>query len=265
MLPPLPEQRKIAAILSTWDEAIALTERLIAALQERKKGFMQRLLTGEVRFPGFEVEPKDTTLREAKRLTEQTAPLNWSYTFLGEVTYESKERVGQNNKHNLPVVGVNNIHGIDTNPKYFADDLSRYKVIKPGMFAYNPMRLNIGSIGYCTPKIGEGLVSPDYVVFGCNQQKIDPDFLYYCTQSDNWKSWTNKAGAGSVRVRIYYNEICRYPIILPPITEQSKIAAILLKADVEIALRKQYLESLKLQKKGLMQRLLTGEVRVMVE
>ena len=55
---PLPEQLKIAEILSTWDEAIAQTEQLIAALQRRKKGIMQRLLTGEVRFAGFEVQGK---------------------------------------------------------------------------------------------------------------------------------------------------------------------------------------------------------------
>ena len=61
-LPPLPKQRKIAAILSTWDEAIALTDQLIAALQERKKGLMQRLLTGEVRFPGFEGEWEEVLL-----------------------------------------------------------------------------------------------------------------------------------------------------------------------------------------------------------
>ena len=52
-LPPLPEQRKIAKILSTWDRAIELTDNLIAAKQHRKKALMQRLLTGKVRFPGF--------------------------------------------------------------------------------------------------------------------------------------------------------------------------------------------------------------------
>ena len=62
--PPLTEQRKIAQILSTWDGAIAKMDQLIAALQQRKKGLMQRLLTGEVRFPGFDTEWKETKLEE---------------------------------------------------------------------------------------------------------------------------------------------------------------------------------------------------------
>ena len=55
-IPPLAEQRKIAAILSTWDEAITLTHQLIAALQRRKQALMQLLLTGAVRFPEFDGE-----------------------------------------------------------------------------------------------------------------------------------------------------------------------------------------------------------------
>ena len=56
-LPPLPEQRRIAEILGTWDEAISLTQRLIEAKQRRKKGLMQRLLTGQMRFDGFGKRP----------------------------------------------------------------------------------------------------------------------------------------------------------------------------------------------------------------
>lgn len=264
LLPNIREQHRIVEILSTWNEAITKTERLIAALRERKKGLMQRLLTGQTRFPGFEDEPKDNHLRTVKISTEGILPENWVVTFLGDVTYESRDRAAPSKKENLPVLGVNNVTGIDTSPKYFADDLSRYKIIKPGMFAYNPMRLNIGSIGYCTPKIEEGLVSPDYVVFGCKDQLISSDFLYYCIQSHEWKSWMNKAGNGSVRIRIYYDDISQYTIKLPPIKEQRKIAEVLSMADQEITHREQYLHSLQQQKKGLMQRLLTGEVRVKV-
>ena len=94
------------------------------------------------------------------------------------------------------------------------------------MFAYNPMRLNIGSIGYCTQGIQPGLVSPDYVVFECNPQKLEPDFLNYYIGSPAWSDWTAKAGVGSVRMRIYYRELARLPILLPPISEQRAIAGI---------------------------------------
>jgi type I restriction enzyme S subunit len=56
LLPPLPEQKKIAQILSTWDQAITATERLLENSQQRKKGLMQQLLTGKKRLPGFEGE-----------------------------------------------------------------------------------------------------------------------------------------------------------------------------------------------------------------
>jgi type I restriction enzyme S subunit len=71
-LPPLPEQRKIATILSTWDLAIGKLEETIAQLQLRKKGLMQRLLTGRQRLPGFEGEWKEVRLGEVKRVTRIT-------------------------------------------------------------------------------------------------------------------------------------------------------------------------------------------------
>ena len=77
-VPPLPEQRKIATILGTWDEAIALTERRIAAGQQRKQGLMQRLLTGRVRFPEF-IRSADTTETPYGDL-----PADWKYVSIVE-------------------------------------------------------------------------------------------------------------------------------------------------------------------------------------
>jgi type I restriction enzyme S subunit len=78
-LPSIPEQQKIAAILGTWDEAIALTERRIAAGQQRKQGLMQRLLTGRVRFPEFVGEPG-----MAPPL-EQEVPMGWRALKFGDI------------------------------------------------------------------------------------------------------------------------------------------------------------------------------------
>ena len=67
-IPPLPEQRKIAQILSTWDKAIATTERLLANKQQQKKALMQRLLTGKQRFSGFEGEWKTVKFEDVLKI-----------------------------------------------------------------------------------------------------------------------------------------------------------------------------------------------------
>ena len=102
------------------------------------------------------------------------------------------------------------------------------------MYAYNPMRLNIGSIGYCKPDIGNGAVSPDYVVFGCDPKQLDSKFLYYVTKSRYWADWVADAGVGSVRVRIYYKELAKFPCPLPPLEEQRAIAGVLGSLDDKI-------------------------------
>lgn len=188
-------------------------------------------------------------------------PIEWTLHRLGDITFESRARAAQNGGVDLPVFGVNNQTGLDTNSKYHAENLDRYKIVKPGMFAYNPMRLNIGSIGYCSDSLGEGLVSPDYVVFGCREKSLLSKYLFYCTQGHRWQDWMRRAGAGSVRTRIYYQDISRYQIAIPPLPEQCKIAEILSTWDEAIAKTEQLIATLRERKKGLMQRLLTGQVR----
>ena len=119
------------------------------------------------------------------------------------------------------------------------------------MFAYNPMRLNIGSIGYCSSHHEPGLVSPDYVVFSCDQRRLDPEFLKYYIQSAKWQEWTEGSGVGSVRVRIYYRELARMPVTLPPVDEQRAIAHILGTLDDKIELNRQMNETLEAMARAL--------------
>jgi type I restriction enzyme S subunit len=151
---------------------------------------------------------------------------NWTTGTLGDVTFEEKTRLKQPTA-NCPIYGVDNNVGLTTSPKYVAEDLSRYKRIHPGMFAYNPMRLNIGSIGYCSKKHSSGLVSPDYIVFRCDESRLDPDYFSCFIKSTEWSDWTESSGEGSVRVRIYYRELAEMPINLPTLSEQRAIARIL--------------------------------------
>ena len=128
-------------------------------------------------------------------MQKMATPSGWNSFHLKDVTHESRVRAASENAIDLTVFGVNNQDGLTTDSKYHAANLDRYKIVKPGMFAYNPMRLNIGSIGYCDEPLGEGLVSPDYVVFGCQENKLDSKYFSYCIQEHHWQNWVQRAGA----------------------------------------------------------------------
>jgi type I restriction enzyme, S subunit len=149
----------------------------------------------------------------------------WPVATLGDLTCEVSSRVGES-ETGLKVYGVEKGVGLTSTPKYVSENLARYKRIEPGMFAYNPMRLNIGSIGYCSPGYPPGAVSPDYVVFRCRTDILDPAYLNVLTQSAEWSAWVRAAGVGSVRVRIYYRELARMLVPCPSLPEQKAIAAI---------------------------------------
>lgn len=156
---------------------------------------------------------------------------------LGKVTYESTTRARDQKDYDRSVYGVDRVIGLTPSPKYVADSVERYKIINPGMFAYNPMRLNIGSIGYCSVNHEPGLVSPDYVVFGCRDE-LSPDFMYYITRTVEWQKWTAEAGVGSVRTRIYYRELARFPLLLPSFDVQLQIVNALQLLDDKIDLNR---------------------------
>jgi len=241
-LPPLPEQRKIAGILGTWDEAIALAERRIEAARQRKKGLMQRLLTGRVRFPEFEGE-------------------EWREIRLGSVFTERKER----GYEDLPLLSVTADEGIiyrdeldrrDTS----SADKSKYLRVCKGDIAYNTMRMWQGRSGVSRL---EGIVSPAYTV--CKpKSSIDSDFMGYLFQLPSVVYLFRRYSQGMVSDtwNLKFNHFAQIHIRIPEIREQRRIAAVLQACDREIELLTQKRDALQRQKKGLMQRLLTGQVRV---
>ena len=157
------------------------------------------------------------------------------------------------------VMGVRKEDGIvPMEERLVATDISRYKLVRSNWFAYNPMRLNIGSVARWQ---GDSvvLVSPDYVVFRCLEQStpaaLHPEYLDHFRSSSQWDAFVNEAGDGGVRVRIYYRDISRLRLIVPDVVEQKKIADCLGALDDLIAAEGRKLEALRQHKQGLMQQL----------
>ncbi len=241
--PPLPEQQKIATILSTWDRAIELTEKLIAAKQKRKQALMQQLFTGKVRLPGF-----------GKSM--------WKQCHLNDVAKNSTRRNGVPTDARTVYSVTNSVGMVPMDEGIIGESIDRYKTVSRFDFAYNPMRINVGSIAMWGGD-EDVLVSPDYVVFRCGS-KLDAQFLNHFRRTHYWRHFVTRAGGGSVRVRIYFSDLGSMKLNLPPVEEQKAIAEVLNAQDSEIDLLSRRLDALKRQKKGLMQQLLTGRVRVVL-
>lgn len=141
--------------------------------------------------------------------------------------------------------------------------LTRYKIVAPDAFAYNPMRLNIGSIAQNLHG-RDVLVSPDYVAFAAQPDALLPAYFDHLRRSWLWSRFVKTAGSGGVRVRIYYDDLADFIFELPPVAEQRRMVDVLDTGRHEIALLKAQREALSKQKRGLMQKLLTGEWPVSV-
>lgn len=244
MMPPREEQLVMADILLCWDQRIQKLEQLIAEKIKFKRGLMQRLLTGRKRFKEFKGK-------------------EWKQLHLGDLAIESELR-NNGRLTEKSLYAVTKLYGtIPMRERVQGESVERCKVVSKDWFAYNPMRLNIGSIAKWNNE-EDVLVSPDYVVFQCDETRLDPDFLNHYRRSHRWTKFVEKAGDGSVRVRIWFSHLAELKLSLPPLPEQRRIAAVLNACDRELDLLREQLVEFKMQKQGLMQKLLTGQIRVKV-
>lgn len=240
-LPPLPEQRAIAAILRTWDTAISLTQSIIAEKQERKRALMQPLLTGKRRLPGFGGK--------------------WKSLKLGELFDERNE----NAQTGLPLLSITADRGVilqsdSTKKDTSNEDKTLYRRICPGDIGYNTMRMWQGRSALSTL---EGIVSPAYTIV-TPKKNADAKYFSYLFKSNPviHLFFRNSQGLVDDTLNCKFHDFARVKVNVPPKDEQIAIAKVLMKSDDELALLDLKLAALKEQKKGLMQKLLTGEWRV---
>ncbi len=240
---PLPEPERMHAVtcaLEAHDRQVAATNALLTAKRVFRRALLQELLTGRRRFGGF-----DTTAIPS--------------VALGEVALSGAAR-NRGTLGKARVMGVLKDAGMAPMRDHVrAADLSRYQIVPPDGFAYNPMRLNIGSIAR-NRSGADCLVSPDYVVFTTDPSVLLPAYLDQVRRSDIWSDFVRPAGAGSVRVRIYFRDLAEIQIPLPSLDEQRRIVHVLEAADREIASLEKLRDAYDAQKRAVMQRLLSGDL-----
>jgi type I restriction enzyme S subunit len=253
-LPPLPEQRKIAEILSSWDKAIELLEQLITAKRKLKQGLMQQLLTGKKRFKEFESSKWETYhFKEIfKRVTR-------------------KNTIGNSN-----ILTISGNHGLINQRDFFnkriaADKLDGYYLLKKGEFAYNKSYSNGYPLGAIKrlDRYEAGVLSTLYICFKISNPSVNSDFLAHYFEAGilNQQIYgiaqegARNHGLLNISVTDFFEILLR----LPSLSEQQKIASILSTADTEISTLEKQLAAYKQQKRGLMQQLLTGKKRVKIE
>ncbi len=240
--PTLPEQQKIAEILSTQDKLIALKEKLIAEKKQQKKYLMQQLLSGKKRFPGFDGE--------------------WVKVRLGDVFQERVE----NNCAELELLSVTGTNGvvprstIDTKDNS-SEDKSKYLKICKGDIGYNTMRMWQGVSALSEY---EGIVSPAYTIL-VPDESISAKYFAYLFKMHEVIFLFYRFSQGIVddTRSLKYPEFAKLSLYVPiDKKEQEAIANILDAADKEIAVLQKGLDQEIANKKALMQLLLTGIVRI---
>ena len=243
VLPPIGEQQKIAAILTTQDRVIELKEKRLAEKQRQKKYLMQQLLTGKKRLPGFSGE---WSFPKAKELFQSVSDKDHN----GDLAVLSSTQ----DRGIVPRVEV------DIDIKYDACSLVNYKKVSKGNFVIS-LRSFQGGIEYSAYT---GLVSPAYTVLSSRKEMSDGYYKQFFKSTD----YINRLNVAVYGIRdgkqISYEDFGRLQIPYPPIKEQDAIAEVLSTVDREIELLQQDIEQEKQKKKALMQLLLTGVVRVTI-
>lgn len=243
LIPPLPEQQKIADILNTWDKAIERQTQLIEKLELRKKGLMQQLLTGKKRLSGFSEE--------------------WKEVRLGELFIERNEI----NRVNLPLLSITADRGVifqaESDKRDISnDDKSKYKRICPNDIGYNTMRMWQGR---CALSSLEGIVSPAYTIITPNKD-VNPHYMEMLFKQPftMYCFWTHSQGLVSDTLNCKFPDFSQIKVTIPSLKEQNAISCLFMKINHEIEFYKQRLNLLHQEKKGLMQVLLTGKKRVTI-
>ena len=241
-VPKKEEQTKIGTYFRNIDHLITLHQRKCEQTKTLKKYMLQKMFpqdgekVPQIRFEGF---------------TE-----DWEQRKFADFTWDA----GKRNKEDLDLepYAITNEHGFirqcDAHDDfgYMKDtDRKAYNIVQPNSFAYNPARINIGSIGYYKG-VENVIVSSLYEVFQTDNY-VNDRFLWHWFKSDEFPRWIERLQEGSVRLYFYYDKLCECQLYMPSLEEQEKIASFLDALDHLITLHQRKCDELKEVKKFMLQ------------
>lgn len=244
--PPLPEQRKIADILTTWDKALEKLDALIAAKDCRKKALMQQLLSGRKRVRGATAKWCSKSLSEVLEPTPRPTPKPANAFLAAGIRSHGR--------------------GVFLKPDFVPADIALDELfeIKVGDLIVNITFAWEGAAAIVPAEADGALVSHRFPTFAFRAGKASRSFFRHYIRTKRFVfdcGLASPGGAGRNRV-LSKPAFLKIELMLPPIEEQEAIGEILDTCDAELTLLRRQRDALDLQKRGLMQRLLTGKVRV---
>ena len=243
-LPNQIEQAKVGEFFQQLDNLITLHQRKFEKLTNVKKSMLEKMFPQngssypEIRFKGF------------------TDP--WEQRKFSDITFPA----GEKNKDNLPLesYSITNEHGFVPQDEKFENggtmreaDKRMYYIVSPNSFAYNPARINVGSIGY--QNIGKNvIVSSLYEVFKTSED-VDDRLLWHWFKSPDFQKLIMQLQEGGVRLYFYYDKLCMGEVSLPSLEEQRKIGKLFDTLDNLITLHQRELEKLQNIKKSMLEKM----------
>ncbi|WP_318617141.1 restriction endonuclease subunit S [Sporosarcina sp. YIM B06819] len=265
IIPTKDEQQKIASIFSTVDAQIDETEQSIVKTKELKKGLMQQLLTKGIGHTEF----KQTELGEI--------PVGWNIETLGSVCskiqdgnygakYPKSDEMLEEGIPFLTSKVLGKYGGIQIDLINFISE-EKHKELKKAHLALNDVLLtnrgaSVGAIAYVTKEIAHGNIGPQLTLLRSDSEIISSEFLYQLMKSSIVQSQMQGLDSGSAMKFFGIEETKKFKVVLPNIEEQQRIAQILSTVDNQIEIYEQEKAKYEELKKGLMQQLLTGRIRV---
>lgn len=232
--PSINEQETIANYFTSLDSQISASTSRLASLKQMKAASLQAMFPQEgetvpkIRFKGFEGEWKKVSFKD--------------FTF----------HAGTKNRDNLPLesYSISNEFGFIPQNEQFENggtmtqaDKRMYYIVSPNSFAYNPARINVGSLGYYEGK-EDVIVSSLYEVFKTDDTICD-NFLLYWFKTDIFQKMIEQFQEGGVRLYFFYDKMCKCSLMRPSLAEQQAIASYFTSLDRQISLQSQRLEKLK--------------------